>query len=213
MKYIKPHLSPELRAQITPANRRDRRLATAGVVFLIFSVVLVINLIPKSDNSGPKIDLNQPLSQSTGNKVVLGVSTTAEDTTEDQPVDTQTVTPPPAQQTQTEQPATNTDDFTSYTVKAGDTLFNISQEYNIKWDLIAQINSLTEPYVLHAGDTLKIPQSTTSAIPNKVYTIKSGETLSSIAKSFNITVADIIAVNPNLQKSDLITPGQIIKLP
>jgi LysM repeat protein len=34
-----------------------------------------------------------------------------------------------------------------------------------------------------------------------------------IAKQFNITVDDIIAVNPNLQKSDLITTGQVIKLP
>ena len=110
--------------------------------------------------------------------------------------------------TQTEQA-----EFTQYIVKSGDTLFNISQEYNIRWDLIAQVNNLSEPYLLHAGEILKIPQTTTSSIPNKIYTIKSGDTLVSIAKQFNITVNDIIAVNPNLQQSDLITIGQIIKLP
>ena len=103
--------------------------------------------------------------------------------------------------------------FTEYTVKNGDTLFNISQKYNLRWDSIAQINNLSEPYILHAGQTLKIPQATTSQIKDKIYTIKDNETLVSIAKQFNITVDDIIAVNPNLQKSDLITVGQVIKLP
>jgi LysM repeat protein len=79
--------------------------------------------------------------------------------------------------------------------------------------LIAQFNNLSEPYTLHAGDVLKIPQATTSQVPNKIYTIEKGDTLASIAKAYNITVDDIIAVNPNLQKSDLISIGQVIKLP
>lgn len=103
--------------------------------------------------------------------------------------------------------------FTEYVVKNGDTLFYISQKYNIRWDSIAQINNLAEPYILHAGQTLKIPQATTSKVLGKIYTIKNGETLASIAKQFNITIDDIIAVNPNLQKSDLITTGQVIRLP
>jgi LysM repeat protein len=194
MKYIKPHLSPELRAQITPHNRRDRRLAMAGVIFLVLSVVLTINLLPKSSNRDlstalPESNLTNTTEQ---DKQVLGLSTKEEEPTT---------------------PSQSNEQFTEYTVKSGDTLFNISQEYNISWSAIAEINSLSEPYILHAGQSLKIPQATTSQVPNKVYTIKSGDTLASIAKAYNITVADIIAVNPNLQKSDLITVGQIIKLP
>ncbi len=201
MRYIKPHLSPELRAQITPANRRDRRLAMAGVFFLVLSVVLTINLLPKNNNSKvlqtTSVDLNTPIANSTQEKEVLGISTQE--------------TPEPTETAPT--PTVDTEEFTLYTVKAGDTLFNISQQYNVKWDLIAQINNLSEPYVLHAGQSLKIPQATTSQVTNKIYTIESGDTLASIAKQYNITVADIIAVNPNLQKSDLITVGQVIKLP
>jgi LysM repeat protein len=188
MKYIRPHLSPDLRAQITPVNRRDRRFAAVGVFFLILSALLAINLFPKQS---PAISYNrQDLAQvqsnaQTQDKQILGLATKQE----------------PAEQ------------FTSYSVKNGDTLFNISQQYNIKWDLIAEINGLKEPYVLHAGQTLKIPQATTSKVKDKIYTIASGDTLVSIAKQFNITVDDIIAVNPNLQKSDLITVGQVIKLP
>lgn len=189
MKYIKPHLSPELRAQITPYNRRDRRYTYAGVIFLAISLVLFVNLLPKSNknvsfNNKPEVSLTQSIDQE-GDKQVLGLATKEKSLPE----------------------------FTSYTVKQGDTLFNISQQYNIKWDLIAEINNLSEPYILHPGQNLRIPQSTTSKVPNKIYTVKQGDTLASIARKFNITVNDIIAVNPNLHKSDLITPGQIIKLP
>lgn len=185
MKYIQPHLSPELRAQITPAHRRDRKYALMGVFFLTLSGVLAYNLLPKNHTLVLTTNNSPQTVVLSSEKQVLGAST---------------VETPPEQ-------------FTQYTVKNGDTLFNISQQYNIKWDLIAQINNLNEPYVLHGGQSLKIPQSTTSKVPDKIYTVTKNDTLASIARSYNVTIADIIAVNPNLQLSDLITPGQVIKLP
>ena len=193
MKYIKPHLSAELRARITPHNRRDMRMLTAGIFFLLVSSGLAYNLWPKNHNSSNSN--NKTTSVIPQQKQVLGEAT-------------QEV--PQAQFIQHQSSGAG---FTQYTVKNGDTLFNISQKYNVRWDSIAQLNDLTEPYILHSGQTLKIPQATTSKIPDKIYTIKNGETLASIAKQFNITADDIIAVNPNLQKSDLITVGQVIKLP
>ncbi len=199
MKSIKPHLSPELRAQITPHTRKDSKYAFAGVFFLLVAVFLTYNLWPKSnssyDNNKSEVSFTQTANlastlNSSSDQQVLGAST-------------QPAAIPPA----------SNDQYTSYIVKAGDTLFNISQKYNIKWDLIAQVNNLTEPYVLHAGQNLKIPQATTSKVPNKIYTVGTNETLSSIAQKFNITTDDIIAVNPNLQKSDLVIAGQVIKLP
>jgi LysM repeat protein len=194
MKYIKPHLSPELRAQITPHTRRDVRYLTAGVFFMLVSAGLAFNLWPKANGATNNDKATVAVAQSNlpagrQEKEVLGVTT------------------------QAPSPAPETPQFTEYTVKNGDTLFNISQKYNVRWDSISQINNLSEPYVLHAGQTLKIPQATTSQVKDKIYTIKDKETLVSIAKQFNITVDDIIAVNPNLQKSDLITVGQVIKLP
>ena len=182
MKYIKPHLSPELRAQIVPHKRRDIKLTVVGVIFSLLSILLVINLWPtKSQIPLPN---NKPVENfAQSDKQVLGATTTP------------SLEPTPAPIS-----APLTSGFTQYTVKSGDTLFNISQEYNIRWDLIAQVNNLSEPYVLHAGQQLQIPQATTSLVPGKIYTIKSGDTLSSVAQQFNITVSDIIAVNPNLQK-------------
>jgi LysM repeat protein len=189
MKYVKPHLSPELRAQITPHSRKDLRFTAAGVFFLLVSAGLFYNLWPKGVESTNNNKATIAITQS--DKQVLGATST-------------TVVPTPAP---------STAQFTEYTVKNGDTLFNISQKYNVRWDSIASINNLAEPYVLHAGQSLKIPQATTSKVQDKIYTIKDKETLADIAKQFNITVDDIIAVNPNLQKSDLITAGQVIKLP
>jgi LysM repeat protein len=207
MQYIKPHLSPELRAQITPQHKRDRKMTAAGVFLLLVCGVLAYNLYPSEDNLATTINnklqsigtQTQGVSFGTEQKQVLGAATNSAK----------------EEQTQTSQPTTSSsnEQFTSYTVKSGDTLFNISQSYNVKWDLIAQFNNLSEPYVLHAGQELKIPQATTSKVPGKIYTIAKGDTLASIAKKYNITVSDIIAVNPNLQKSDLISIGQVIKLP
>lgn len=192
MKSIKPHLSPELRAQITPHTRKDSKYAFAGVFFLVLSMLLAYNLWPKASSTNNKAvatfvqTQNLAAVNTESSKEVLGASTA---------------------------PATEAQQFTNYVVKNGDTLFNISQQYNIKWDLIAQVNSLAEPYVLHAGQSLKIPQATTSKVPNKIYTVADGESLSLIARKYNVTTDDIIAVNPNLQKSDLVIAGQVIKLP
>lgn len=45
----------------------------------------------------------------------------------------------------------------TYVVKKGDTLFNVSQKYEISWQTLAQINNLSEPYLLKIGQKLKIP--------------------------------------------------------
>jgi LysM repeat protein len=201
MKPIKPHLSPELRAQITPHTRRDTKYAFAGLFFLMLSGLLTYNLWAKrsdlrlNNKSVATFTQSRSISDAVNTaepKEILGVQTSERAPDQNQPSENQ---------------------FTGYTVKAGDTLFNISQKYNIKWDLIAQVNNLSEPYVLHTGQSIKIPQDTTSKVPNKIYTVGSGESLSAIAQKFNVTSDDIIAVNPNLQKSDLVTPGQVIKLP
>jgi LysM repeat protein len=191
-------------------------MTAAGVFLLVAASILGYNIWPKGDDTASEINSRlelvgtqtQDVSFGGSERIVLGDSTSAQDEADDQPVATPAPNPTP-----TPTPASSSDQFTSYTVKAGDTLFNISQSYGVKWDLIAQFNNLQEPYLLHGGQVLRIPQGTTSSVPNKIYTIVKGDTLASIAKKYNVTVNDIIAVNPNLQKSDLISIGQVIKLP
>ena len=57
------------------------------------------------------------------------------------------------------QPASqNTVQFTDYTVQKGDTLFNISQKFNISWNTLATLNNLKSPFYLKPGQTLKVPK-------------------------------------------------------
>lgn len=49
-------------------------------------------------------------------------------------------------------------EYETYKVKKGDTLFNLSQKYNVSWQTLAELNNLAEPYVLKIGQELKIPK-------------------------------------------------------
>jgi LysM repeat protein len=48
--------------------------------------------------------------------------------------------------------------FTAYTVAQGDTLFNISQKFNIDWTTLATLNNLKSPFVLKLGQVINIPK-------------------------------------------------------
>src|SRR3954471_14564782 len=45
------------------------------------------------------------------------------------------------------------------------------------------------------------------------HTVKSGESLGAIAKQHNVTVADILAANPDITNPNLIRLGQVIQIP
>jgi LysM repeat protein len=53
---------------------------------------------------------------------------------------------------------TNSIEFMEYKVQKGDTLFNISQKYNINWATLATLNNLKSPFVLKLGQIIKIPK-------------------------------------------------------
>jgi LysM repeat protein len=53
---------------------------------------------------------------------------------------------------------TNLLEFAEYKVQKGDTLFNISQKYNINWATLATLNNLKSPFVLKPGQIVKIPK-------------------------------------------------------
>jgi len=95
--------------------------------------------------------------------------------------------------------------YLTYTVKAGDTLYNIARIYNTKVDAIKTLNNLTTN-TLSIGQILKIPTTTTNT-----YKVVSGDSLYSIAKKYNTTVNEIKSLN-NLN-NNLLSIGQILKIP
>ena len=48
--------------------------------------------------------------------------------------------------------------FAEYKIQKGDTLFNISQRFNIDWTTLASLNNIKSPYALKLGQTIKIPK-------------------------------------------------------
>ena len=99
------------------------------------------------------------------------------------------------------------EEYTTYTVVKGDSLWSIAKRYGITVDDIIQLNNLSN-IDLKIGDTLLIPDTETN---KKTYTVKSGDSLWSIAKTNNISVEQLKETN-NLT-SNLLSIGQILIIP
>ena len=100
--------------------------------------------------------------------------------------------------------------YTNYIVKSGDSLYSIAKKNNISVDVIKDYNNLSSN-LLSIGQVLKIPEKV-EALPNEfiTYTVKSGDSLYSIAKNNNISVDDLKELN-NLS-SNLLSIGQVLKI-
>ena len=102
---------------------------------------------------------------------------------------------------------------TKYTVKAGDTLYSIAKKYNITVSSLAKANSITNYNLIRVGQVLTIPGKTIAPPATSVkYTVKAGDTLYSIAKKYNITVAPLAKAN-NITNYNLIRVGQVLTIP
>ena len=101
--------------------------------------------------------------------------------------------------------------YINYTVKRGDTLYQIATRYNTTVDAIKRLNNLTSS-VLNIGQVLKIPTTTNSESINYIsYTVKRGDTLYQIATRYNTTVDEIKRLN-NLT-NNVLSIGQVLKIP
>ncbi len=114
-----------------------------------------------------------------------------------------TATPPPP-------PPSST---VKYTVKAGDTLYGIALKYKTTVAAIAKANNITNYNLIRVGQVLTIPGTATPPPATTVkYTVKAGNTLYSIARTYNTTVAKIAAAN-NISSPYIIYVGQVLIIP
>ncbi|MBR5639516.1 MAG: LysM peptidoglycan-binding domain-containing protein [Muribaculaceae bacterium] len=95
------------------------------------------------------------------------------------------------------------DDVVTHTVKSGESVYGISRTYGVtESDLLAANPSLA--YGLKTGEQLIIPVKPLTGSSKIVYhTIKSGETLYGIAKSYNTTIEKLIELNPGIASTNL----------
>lgn len=99
----------------------------------------------------------------------------------------------------------------TYTVKRGDTLYGISNQFGVSVTELASLNNIKGDN-LQIGQVLKIPTSS-GTNPNNLfmYTVQKGDSLWSIAKKYNTTVDAII--NLNYLKSTNLSIGQVLRIP
>jgi predicted chitinase/LysM repeat protein len=65
-----------------------------------------------------------------------------------------------------------------------------------------------------ASDSVgKRPSGRVSEARLSGYTIKSGDTLSAVAKAFNVPLLDLIKLNPQIPNPNRIYPGEVVRLP
>ena len=105
-------------------------------------------------------------------------------------------------------------DYVVYTVKNGDSLWKIANQYGISVSDIVDYNNLGST-VLQIGQQLLIPvqgSSTSDGTSGEViYVVKSGDSLWSIAKKYNVSVNDIKSAN-NLT-GNMLSIGQQLIIP
>ena len=98
---------------------------------------------------------------------------------------------------------TISNDVVTHTVKSGESVYGISRTYGVtESELLAANPSLS--YGLKVGEQLIIPSKPSTSSDKIVYhTIKSGETLYGIAKSYNTTIEKLIELNPGIASANL----------
>ena len=97
----------------------------------------------------------------------------------------------------------------TYTVQRGDSLYSIAGKLGTTVDALKKANNLTSN-LLSIGQVLKVPTPEDEQT-GITYTVKSGDTLYSIAREFNTTV-DAIKTANNLT-SNLLSIGEVLSIP
>ena len=107
----------------------------------------------------------------------------------------------------------------NYIVKPGNTLSQIAGIYNTTVSEIAGLNNISNPNLIYVGQILKIDTThDISTITNDkyetnhiVYTIKPGDTLTSIAARYNVSIQSIVNLN-NISNPNLIFAGEQLRI-
>lgn len=96
-----------------------------------------------------------------------------------------------------------------YKVQRGDALSKIARTYGVRVADLAKANNLNSKHRIRIGQVLKIPGVPSARVPH--YTVKSGDTLDTIARQTRISQSRLMALN-NLEDKNKIYVGQRLRL-
>ena len=118
--------------------------------------------------------------------------------------------------------STSTGGTSYYTVKAGDTLSGIANNYQTTVNTLARLNNLANPNLIYVGQRLLVQQAATPSQPQTTtpststttattYTVKAGDTLGQIAANHQTSVNQLVQLN-KLANPNLIYVGQVLTI-
>jgi len=120
------------------------------------------------------------------------------------------------------------DDFILHKVEKKETLFSLTQKYNITYDELYALNPQLKKDGLKSGTEIKIPKKPVAAYSMTVndslpkvgkknepgfasHQVQKGETLYSISKKYNTTVEEIVRLNPETKSG--VKTGKTLIIP
>ena len=105
----------------------------------------------------------------------------------------------------------------TYTIKSGDTLWDIAVNNGTTVDALMQDNNLSS-HLIYPGDKLNYSSNASSSVEKLAqvkndgyYTIALGDTLGTVADKFGTSVDNLVEIN-NLSNPHLVYVGQVIKV-
>lgn len=89
-----------------------------------------------------------------------------------------------------------------YIVQPGDTVYTISQQFNVPYDRLVYDNNILPDYNLVPGQTILL------AYPALTYAVQEGDTMKTIASANGISVVELLRNNPYLADRDYLNIGE-----
>lgn len=107
--------------------------------------------------------------------------------------------------------------YRHHRIRKGEALGTIARRYGVDLRTLQSVNGIADASRIRAGQTLKIPpRDSVSAslrkVQLRVHTVRSGQTLSAIARRYDVSVRELARHN-RLDDKHLIRPGQRLKIP
>ena len=127
----------------------------------------------------------------------------------------------------TQPPVTLPAGTTTYTVKEGDTLSGIAVQFGIPLEQLLALNNLTTDSIIQVGQVLIVSGAAATSAPTQIplptatpsaavsgtsltYVVQSGDSLFGVALKFNLTLDQLLALNPGLTRDSPLQVGQTI---
>ncbi|NOK63687.1 MAG: hypothetical protein GFH27_549379n30 [Chloroflexi bacterium AL-W] len=107
-------------------------------------------------------------------------------------------------------------EIVEHTIQPGDILARLAQQYETTVVDIIALNRGIQPVNLVVGEVIRIPVGSANQPELQLgyftHIVQRGEILYLIAQRYNVTVAEVVALNPNINPDSLVV-GEVLRIP